>query len=195
MCQSFPAAATDGSTVLLSGTRTFSSGRSAGDVSGFTLIEMLVTVSIVAILLVVTVPGMGAFLAANAVSGSQNELTSTLVFARTEAIRRAANVVVSADVPTVSDEFSGGWTTFVDSNGNGVFDGGDTILRKHAALSGAAHIGSTGGVTAIGFNQRGFLTSAVPVTLTVCRSTAPRKGNLIIVEPVGLADVSELASC
>lgn len=66
---------------------------------GFTLIEMLITVVVVAVLLAVAVPGFSGFITRYRVEGVANELRTDLQYARSESIRLRAPVrlVTAAD--------------------------------------------------------------------------------------------------
>jgi prepilin-type N-terminal cleavage/methylation domain-containing protein len=63
---------------------------------GLTLVEMMVTVAVLAILASVTVPSFQDMLARSRVQGVSNELATDLRFARSEALRRNTNVVLAA---------------------------------------------------------------------------------------------------
>ncbi|HEV7574678.1 MAG TPA: GspH/FimT family pseudopilin [Caldimonas sp.] len=167
---------------------------SARRAAGFSLIEMLTTMSILAILLAIASPGLASLTSANALSAAQGELASAMVLARGEAIKRGTTVGLAATNPAVGAEFSGGWTVFVDANGNGIFDTGETIVRQQPAFHGDLRLGTNSGATVIEFNGRGFLTPSAMVTFTVC-STLATKSYQVRLEPVGLADVIESSGC
>lgn len=150
--------------------------------------------SILAILLAIASPGLASLTSANALSAAQGELASALMLARGEALKRGAAVGVIATNPVRGAEFSGGWTIFVDSNGNGALDNGETIVRQQPAFKGDVRVGTSGGATILEFNGRGFLTPSTMMTFTVCSSLAS-KSYQIRVEPVGLADVADGAGC
>jgi type IV fimbrial biogenesis protein FimT len=162
--------------------------------AGFSLIEMLTTMSILAILLAIASPGLASLTSANSLSAAQGELAAAMMLARSEALKRSTPVGLSATVPLRGAEFSGGWTVFVDANGNGAFDAGETIVRQQPAVHGDVRIATAGGSTVLTFNGRGFLTPSAMVTFTVCSSLAA-KSYRIRVEPVGLADVIETSGC
>lgn len=64
--------------------------------NGFTLVELLVTISVVAILATVAVPSFNATIRSNRVVGAANELLTMLHYARSEAIRSNALVILCA---------------------------------------------------------------------------------------------------
>ncbi len=67
--------------------------------TGFTLIEMLVTVSIIAILLSIALPSYDSTIASTRMSNEINELQASLNFARSEAVKRGLSINVCP--PTV----------------------------------------------------------------------------------------------
>jgi len=115
---------------------------------GFTLIELMVTVAVAAILLTVGVPSFRDTVENNRLTAAANELVSALNLARSEAIKRGVRVTVckSADGAgcTSSGDWEQGWIVFTDLDGDGAFtddgdstlceSGEDCILRTHEAL-------------------------------------------------------------
>jgi type IV fimbrial biogenesis protein FimT len=162
--------------------------------AGFSLVEMLTTMSILAILLVVASPGLASLTSANALSSAQSELASAMMMARGEAMKRGIQVGLAAAAPVAGTEFTGGWTIFVDANGNGLFDAGETIVRQQPAYRTNVRISASHGTTTLAFNARGFLVPSSLVTFTLC-SSAASKGYQLRVEPVGLSDLAETAGC
>jgi type IV fimbrial biogenesis protein FimT len=101
---------------------------------GFTLVELMITVAIAAIVLTLAVPSFEWTINSNRLSGSANELVNALHTARIEAIRRNRRTVVclSGNADSGSPGCSGvapnGWITFVDIDRNGDYGSGDTLL-------------------------------------------------------------------
>ena len=67
-------------------------------------------------------------------------------------------------------------------------------MRVQPAFRGDMHVTTNAGQTLLAFSGRGFLTSSIPVTFTVC-STLATKSYRIRVEPVGLTYVAEATGC
>ncbi|MDV3514569.1 GspH/FimT family pseudopilin [Stenotrophomonas sp. C1657] len=91
--------------------------------SGFTLLELMVTVAVLAILVTVALPSFSAMIAGNRITAAGNDLMAGLQFARHEAIRRndAVQVCASADGQACSDA---GWNRWI------VRTGGGAVLRS-----------------------------------------------------------------
>jgi type IV fimbrial biogenesis protein FimT len=82
-------------------------------VLGFTLLELMVTVAVAAILLAIGLPSFQSVIRSNRVATASNEMLASLALARSEAIKGvgAAGVCPSADGATCATgtDWSGGW--------------------------------------------------------------------------------------
>ena len=108
---------------------------------GFTLVELLTTVTVAAILLSLAVPSFGNFVRNNRLLTKENDFVTSINLARSEAIRRGNRVTVCKSSDQVSCAGSGGWDqgwiVFVDVNDDGVVTAPDTnVLRVHDGLTG-----------------------------------------------------------
>jgi type IV fimbrial biogenesis protein FimT len=90
---------------------------------GFTLVELLIAIAIVAILASIATPSFRQFVSGQRIKTAAFDIMSALTLARSEAIKRAAPVTV---VPT-----GGAWT-----NGWTVTAPDGTVLTRQSALSG-----------------------------------------------------------
>lgn len=119
---------------------------------GFTLVELIVTVAVLAIILSIAVPNFSELIRANRAQTQANLLLNAFNLARSEAIKRGAAVRVSA---LSNGDWHRGWRVWADSNGNGTFDNGE-MLRLFPAWEGGETL--TSQVTQVIFSAEGRLT-------------------------------------
>jgi type IV fimbrial biogenesis protein FimT len=105
--------------------------------NGFSLIEMMFTIAISAILLGLAAPSFRDFLNNNKMGTQTNDFVSDLTLARNESTKRGTPVSVCPSSDGTSCSASGwavGRIVFLDKDGDGSVDTGDTILRVAGAL-------------------------------------------------------------
>lgn len=107
---------------------------------GFTLIELMVTLSVAAILLTVGVPSFQEFIASNRLTSEINSFNAFLNLGRSEAIKGGRRVTLCASSNGASCAGSGGWEQgyliYRDTNGDGSLGTGEPILRVGAPMRG-----------------------------------------------------------
>lgn len=97
--------------------------RGAGRESGLTLVEMLVTLAVAAILLAAAVPSFNALVQNNRAVAQANDLVAAMQTARGEAIKRGSPVTLCASSNQSScnggSTWSAGWIVFQDGSATG----------------------------------------------------------------------------
>lgn len=115
--------------------------------TGFTLVELMITLFIISILLTVGLPSLRSYSQSNQLVAASNELLSALHIARSEAIRLNSRVSICESSNGTSCATTGswenGWIVFVDANGDRAGTGSvctatgtDCLLRVHDAIEG-----------------------------------------------------------
>jgi len=135
----------------------FSASNQRIQISGFTLIELLVTLSIIGILSVLALPSFSEFVGGQRVKTASFEVFSSLTYARSEAIKRNAEVAVTS----ASGGWQNGWTVAV-VNGS--------TLNQQTAFTGLTIAGPAGSIT---YNGSGRLKASVtPFTISSSTGTS-----------------------
>ncbi len=121
---------------------------------GFTLLELMVTVAVVAVLASVAFPSFQSSIRSNRAATAHNELIGLVNLARSDAIRnnRGGGVCGSSTGSSCDGQWGRGMMAFSDSNGDNAFSNGETVLRFSAVNTAMA---VTGPATLIGFDSRG----------------------------------------
>ncbi len=160
---------------------------------GFTLIELLVTLSVAGILVTIAVPNYRLFVINNRMASQANDMITAIILARSEAVKRGANVTIcaSSDAATCVGGWQNGWI---------VRDAAGTPLRVQQALGGSSVLtGGTDVASTITFNSAGRTTipttaTVASTTLTLCPpSPAPVQGRAIQIERTGRTRVAAVA--
>lgn len=148
------------------------------DSRGFTLLELMVALTVAAILFGVGVPSFVDMVRNNRAAANVNELSAAFAIARSESARRGINVTVcrSTDGLACGADWAAGWIAFVDTAAT------DTaappvvgqVLRVWGAMSGNAAVttraaGAAADVAWVRFRPRGgvFTGTAMPLTLVI----------------------------
>ncbi len=124
--------------------------------AGFTLLELMVTVAVLAILAAIALPNFQGVLRANRVATASNDLLAALSLARSEAIKNTHGAGVCASTAGTACDgatWAEGWLVWADTNGNQLFDGSETVLKYTQARTGL--LGNAADDKIIAFDGRG----------------------------------------
>jgi len=146
---------------------------------GFSLIELLVTIAVVAILSTLAAPSFTNVIKNGRLATETNDLMSDLAFARAEAARRGKRVTLcvssNATGCGTGTVWSGGRIVFSDTGTYGTVDTGDEILRVNQPSGNKVSIAATGFTVSatstlnyIQFRPNGTLNSDSIGSFTIC---------------------------
>jgi len=149
---------------------------------GFTLLELVMTITVASILIAAAVPSFNFMIQTNRLTTQANEFSTTVNLARSESIKRGQNIIVASNSGT---NWGNGWTLSVAATGE--------VLRRTPAMEGTSTFtsGSNGSVT---FDSRGFSTLGAEESLTLCNSSLT-KGRRIRIAVTGRISVQEISPC
>lgn len=141
---------------------------------GFTLIELMVTVAIVAILLGIGVPSFQSYIANQRGRAATLDLIAALQSTRAEAVKRNANVLLSID--TNSNKDLQGWAVVSDTTkvySDCTADPLPDYCLKVQVVQGTINISS--GDSSFTYGSTGRLVTASTTTFDVCVSKADKR--------------------
>ncbi|WP_439829075.1 GspH/FimT family pseudopilin [Aeromonas caviae] len=139
------------------------------DEKGFTLLELMIAVSLGVILLGIGAPAMSSLLNENALKFESRTLLKYLRFARSQAIDNQQSVTVcfanASDNCVTANPTQ--FLVFVDGNGNDIFNNGEQILARSPQLSDSLTAANNRTSTTFSPDGTSLGTNA---TITLCRS-------------------------
>ncbi len=122
--------------------------------NGFTLVELLMTLSIAVILMATVTPGLISLLRDNQMTALHNDLMSDLAITRSTAVTRGNNATLCPSNTSgnqclkKAQIWSYGWLVFDDLDNDGTIDTNETILATKNKLSSRLKmIGNTDRIT------------------------------------------------
>jgi type IV fimbrial biogenesis protein FimT len=142
---------------------------------GFTLIELMVTLTILAVLTVVAAPSFNEALLGNRLAGVVNSFVASAQLARGEAIKRNSTVRLCRSADGASCATTGtwqqGWIVFHDANNDGIVNNGETILQVQQAAPAGYHFTTTSSGAPYSLKFQSMGGTADSATLVLCRAT------------------------
>lgn len=130
---------------------------------GFTLIELMVTITVAALLLAIGVPTFRDVALGSRLSATANDLLASVQLARSEAIKR--NITVTVCPSTDGAACDGG----ADWDQGWIVRDAAGVIQRQAELPAGYRMTQDGGTVALDFDPIGI--GATPATITACRET------------------------
>jgi len=165
---------------------------------GLTLVELVITLSIAAILLAIATPSFSVIIKNHKMTAQLNELVAGLNLARSEAIKRSSSVTVckSNDSQSCGGGWNDGWIVFADPDNSGSINNNETILRVSVSPNNGAILSST--IDEIIFDAEGYSVSYSNKTFRLCDDRGDSYKRGLVTSNTGrirTAQTSELSSC
>jgi type IV fimbrial biogenesis protein FimT len=135
--------------------------------AGFTLVELVVVLAIVAIAMALALPNFREFLRRSRTSAVTNDLVASLAQARAEAVKRGVFVAVVAR--SGGSDWSTGWDVRADPARDSTFT---AVVASHDPLTDGTSVlagSASGGSARIVFGTQGDLVGNTEFHINVCR--------------------------
>lgn len=167
-------------------------------INGFTLIELMVAVTVLAVLLTMGIPQFSKMLSNNRMTSTTNSVLAGIQMARAEAITRGVPVIFCQNNATNNGcsgitNLANGWLVGTDTDADGA---PDEILKVSGAYPGTMQVTGNANflTTFIRFNASGLIESGnitPPATFTICDSSrSGETGKNISVNATGGANLN-----
>ncbi len=118
--------------------------------TGFTLIELMVTLAMMVIVLAIGIPAFKSLQQNSNRTARINELVAAIQLARSEAVKRGTSISI---IPNTN--WQNGWTVFTDPDKDRTLDSGETVIRTAAVTSPNYTMTSAAYANGITFDSKG----------------------------------------
>lgn len=149
--------------------------------TGFSLIELMIAVAVMAVILSVAIPSFQAFSLSSKLRSYATSLSASALLARSEAIKRSKSVTLcaSSNGLTCGGNWEQGWVVLLDGS----------VLYRQQALP-AGYWVTSGGVSSIIFPPTGV--GVVQSSLRICGSSpnTDSQGRDVTISPTGRSKVT-----
>lgn len=157
--------------------------------AGFTLVELIITLAMAAILIGIALPAFNDFMRQREMISRINDMVVAITYARSEAVRQGRAVSVVAADPDDDNEWGGGYCVVPGTPADCT---GLDVLRRFDAYDNAT-LTSDNGAAALVFNARGLLVANTQIAISLCSTDENvDPGRVVTVNRTGRADTAEL---
>ena len=156
--------------------------------AGFTLLELMVTAGILAIVLVIALPSFQSVVNNARIASARDGLANAIKMTRSEAVFSKIPTTICASVDQQScsgtGDWDNGWIIFNDADADGQIDNGDTLVDVFYG-GGNVNIGAGSGGGIITFQASGMKTNVAVDNIGFCDPDAELDGKSLSVGNTG----------
>jgi type IV fimbrial biogenesis protein FimT len=149
---------------------------------GFTLLELLIAVTILGILLGIAIPGLKNAVARIQSTSARTAITATLFDAQRNATVVGREIVVcpaTGEQCIGGHDWSHGWIAFIDHNGDRSRGPGDQIVRSEDELPAGVRLHGTSGRPRIVYQPNGG-SAGTNITFTLCDRRGAKRAQALV---------------
>ena len=160
--------------------------------SAFTLIELMITIAVAAVVLTLGVPSFSNVIERNRLTAHINELVATLNFARSEAVRRNSSIKVCHSANGLNCGgvgYEDGWIIFTDLNADGDYaDAGEELIRTNEGLP-SNYTMRTNNLSSFTYSSKGRASTG---RIVLCKDNAIDQARAIVISNSGRTRLAPL---
>jgi len=169
--------------------------------SGFTLLELILTLTLISVVTAFAIPSMTAFTKNDRLVTNINSMVGHLAYARSEAVKRSQQVSVcvsnNTDTPNPSCTGGGwedGWIVYIDADANNSFDANEEVIKAHGPFAGNNAVTPNNVGTQVIYDNRGYLASNTG-SLLLCDERNGPHGKTINISTTGRVRMEVDSAC
>ncbi|MEX2366492.1 MAG: GspH/FimT family pseudopilin, partial [Pseudohongiellaceae bacterium] len=154
--------------------------------TGFTIIELMITVAVGGILLAVAMPSFNNLVKNNCMTTNSNSFVSSVQYTRNQAVRLRQPVnMTGSNAADADNEWGTGWVVWQDADNDGSMDAGEELRVSQLGCE-LTTIDETGDIDTITYRPTGFLDIALAgATFDICDDRTGETGRQITISATG----------
>ncbi len=165
-------------------------------ITGFTLLELMVTISIMAIIAGIAVPSYQGLIESNLMRAASHSFYGSLVLARSEAVKNNQPVALCKSSNGTSCATSGtwdnGWLVYIDADADATFDSSELLLESHIGITTLTLRATDANLDQVVYQADG--TQRVAASFNVCTDDDASRGTNISIGLTGRPSIEKGAT-
>jgi type IV fimbrial biogenesis protein FimT len=165
--------------------------------SGLTLLELIITLTIASILMMIAIPSMKSYSLNDRLRTNVNALIGHLALARSESVKRSQQVSICAsnNSITCSGSWDDGWIIYIDADVDNSFTAGEEVIRVQQSLDGSNTLSATGIGMQITYDYRGYAKPGSVGSLLLCDNRSGPYGKTVRIATTGRVRLERESLC